>query len=255
MNSKLLPSITFETKCWEKDWKYLLKTNLIKKNIDRNNYLFAKKVLIINNISNYTTVRKAADKLISNGTLTDYFLVDDYAKQALEFFDITKEDLGAGYYYSISELVGIFLCDTDYLLHYSSDSKLKNKSNWINFALNRFEQNSRIKVANPTWNNEYVNAKKESIDENKNFYNGFGFSDQCYLIKTKDFKQRIYKENNILSERYPSYGGELFEKRVDSWMRNNYYYRITYKHDSYYHRNFPKKVHKVIKRYLKELIS
>jgi len=249
------PTITFETKCWEKDWKYLIKTNLIKKNIDRNNYLFEKKVLMINNISNYTTVRKAADKLISNGTLTDYFLVDDYAKQALEFFDITKEDLGVGYYYSISELVSIFLCDTDYLLHYSSDSKLKNKSNWIHFALNQFEQNSRIKVANPTWNNKYDNAKKESINENKNFYKGFGFSDQCYLIKTKDFKQRIYKENNILSERYPSYGGELFEKRVDSWMRNNNYYRITYKHDSYYHRNFPKKVHKVIKRYLKELIS
>ena len=35
LNSILLPSITFETKCWENDWKYLLKTNLIRKNIYR----------------------------------------------------------------------------------------------------------------------------------------------------------------------------------------------------------------------------
>ena len=28
-------------------------------------------------------------------------------------------------------------------------------------------------------------------------------------------------KKNIESERYPEYGGELFEKRVDSWLRNN----------------------------------
>ena len=45
-------SITFVTKCWEKDWKFLLKTNLIKKNIDRNKYHFDKRILMINNVSN-----------------------------------------------------------------------------------------------------------------------------------------------------------------------------------------------------------
>ncbi len=126
------PTITFETKCWEKDWRYLLKTNIIKKNIARNNYPFEKKVLMINNVLNYKIVTRAADKLISNGILTDYFLVDDYADKTLEFFNLTKEDLGNGYYYSISELVSIFLCTTKYLLHYSSDSILKVTSNWIN---------------------------------------------------------------------------------------------------------------------------
>ena len=249
------PTITFETKCWEKDWKYLLKTNLLKKSIDRNNYLFEKKVLMINNISNYTTVTKAADKLINNGTLTDYFFVDDYAEKTLNFFNLTKEDLGSGYYYSISELVSIFLCTTEYLLHYSSDSKLKNKSNWIHLALNEFFNNDTIKVANPTWNKEYDSAKKESINENKNFYKGFGFSDQCYLIKTKDFKQCIYNEKNILSERYPIYGGNLFEKRIDAWMRNNNYNRITYKHDSYFHKNYPKTINNKILRYIEEIFN
>ena len=107
-------------------------------------------------------------------------------------------------------------------------------------------------MANPTWNKEYDNAKKESINENKNFYKGFGFSDQCYLIKTSDFKQCIYNEENILTERYPTYGGNLFEKRIDAWMRNNNYNRITFKHDSYYHKNYPKTINKKIFRYIEE---
>ena len=247
-------SITFVTKCWEKDWKFLLKTNLIKKNIDRNKYHFDKRILMINNVSNLSMVIRAADKLIDRGVLTDYYLVDKFSDRALKFFDLTKADLGIGYYYSISELVSIFLCKTEYLLHYSSDSKLKNKSNWIDLALEQFKNNKRIKVANPTWNQEYKQVKNESISETDDFFRGFGFSDQCYLIKTKDFKDQIYKQNNPLSNRYPSYGGELFEKRVDSWMRNNKYYRITFKHDSYLHKNFPIKKYKRIYRYIQEIL-
>ena len=249
------PSITFETKCWEKDWKYLLKTNVIKKNIDRNNYPFEKKVLMINNVSNYTAVTRAADKLISSGILTDYFLIDDYAEKTLKFFNLTKEELGKGYYYSISELVSIFLCTTKYLLHYSSDSKLKTQSNWINCAIKKLNNDDRIKVANPTWNGKYEEAHSESIDENNEFYKGFGFSDQCYLIKTKDFRKCIYNEYNNFSERYPSYGGDLFEKRVDAWMRNNNYYRITYKYGSYYHKSFPNNTIIKLLRYCEEIFN
>jgi hypothetical protein len=79
------------------------------------------------------------------------------------------------------------------------------------------------------------------MSEIEDFYIGFGFSDQCYLIKTSDFKKSIYNEINTNSERYPKYGGELFEKRIDSYMRNNNLYRITSKEISYIHKNFPKK--------------
>jgi hypothetical protein len=61
-----------------------------------------------------------------------------------------------------------------------------------------------------------------------------------YLVKTADFKAPIYNETHPESERYPEYGGELFEKRVDSWMRRHDYQRLTFKHGSYIHKNFPK---------------
>ena len=61
-----------------------------------------------------------------------------------------------------------------------------------------------------------------------------------YLIKTEDFNKPIYSEKHTKSERYPAYAGELFEKRIDSWIRNNKFNRVTYKHDSYYHKNYHK---------------
>ncbi|MHC0038676.1 hypothetical protein [Pseudoneobacillus sp. C159] len=203
--------------------------------IDYNLYSFSNKVLFINNVQDKELVSYHAEILVKEGILTSFVIVDDYAEEALDFFGLTKDCFGAGYYYSISELVSIYLCKTEYLLHFSSDSILEKPIDWIKNAIKKMEGNMKIKVANPTWNGQYQEALAESIEEDDYFYTGFGFSDQCYLIRVKDFKQKIYMEKNSLSERYPVYGGELFEKRVDAWMRNNNYYRITYKLGSYIH--------------------
>jgi hypothetical protein len=102
------------------------------------------------------------------------------------------------------------------------------------------KNNNNVKVFNLTWNREYSSAKSESkYDDTLNAY-GFGFSDQMYLIRSADFRQPIYQYYDPASERYPKYGGELFEKRVDSWMRQNNFLRATYKNGSYLHKNFPK---------------
>jgi len=231
--------ITFETKVWENDWEYILKGNYLEKVIQECNYKFSKIILIINNVKNRTEVEKYATSKISAGTIDSYYFTEDYASEVLDFFDIKKESFEGGYYYSIAELLGVYLCKTKYLFHFSSDSFICNmKENWIDEALIIFNTRKDVIVANPVWNNSYIQAKKESIGEIGDFYLGFGFSDQCYLIKTDVFKKHIYNENNIQSERYPKYGGELFEKRVDSYMRNNNRYRITSKKVSYSHINF-----------------
>lgn len=136
-------------------------------------------------------------------------------------------------------MVSIYLCKTDYLLYFTSDTYLQKPVNWIDLALSKFEENGKFKVANPVWNHNYCEAKRESDYEIEKFYVGFGFSDQCFLIRTGDFNAPIYNEKNPASERYPAYGGETFEKRVDSWMRNHNYLRLTLKYASYIHENFP----------------
>jgi len=232
--------VTFETKCWENDWEILLRTNRLRRMILRNKFNFEKRYLLINNVQDYDKVSYYAQKKVDENIITDFFLVKDYEKEVLDYFNLTKDSLGIGYVYSIAELTGIFLCHTQFLLHFSSDAIMEKSSNWIDQALEEFSKNNHIKVANPTWDMKYDEARSESHDETKAFYIGYGFSDQSYLVRVEDFRQPIYNELNSASERYPKYGGELFEKRVDSWMRNNNFLRITHKQDSYRHQNFPK---------------
>lgn len=230
--------VTFETKCYEKDWQSLICKGQIEKMIDHCNYEFEKRVLYINNVSDYKKVKKAADKLVGRKIIDRYVIVKELADFALETLGIDGNSFNGGYYYSIAELVSIYLCTTDYLLHFSGDSLIeKINKDWISSAISLFEKENRIIVANPLWDNKYDEAKRESFEEDDNWWYSYGFSDQCYLIKAKMFQSKIYNESNKLSNRYPAYGGELFEKRVDSYLRNHNYVRITNKQVSYFHQN------------------
>ena len=118
-------ALTVETKVWEKDWRFILKQGSIKKVMLGLGRSATKRLLLINNVDRPTEVARYADQLIHDGILDDYVFVDDYASAALNFFKISKEDLGKGYYYSIAELVSIYLCETDYLAHFSGDKLRK----------------------------------------------------------------------------------------------------------------------------------
>ena len=240
MNEKR--TVTFETKCYYNDWEFLIKKNILSKMISNCNYNFANRTLFLNNFNDYKEISGHADRLIKNNIIDEYYIVNDYAKETLDFYNLTKDSFKGGYYYSIAELVSIYLCKTPYILHFSSDTIIPENCEikWIDTAIDLMEENKDVIVANPAWNFNYKEAKLESFSEDDNWYYSYGFSDQCYLIKTEIFKGDIYNEINILSKRYPKYGGELFEKRVDSYMRNHNLKRMTSKTCSYQHQNFPK---------------
>ena len=208
--------------------------------IDACHYTFARKTLFINNVRNKNIVFKHAETLVHNNVIDNYFYVEDFASKALLHFGIDKESFKGGYYYSIQELVGIYLCSTEYLLHFSGDAMIQKSEAWIDAAVERMKADPSIKVANPSWKKDLAEAKAESFSEDADFYKSIGFSDQCYLVRTADFKERMFNESHPDSRRYPLYGGELFEKRVNSYMRNHQYTRLTSKKAFYLHKNFPR---------------
>ncbi|AOW08134.1 hypothetical protein [Flavobacterium gilvum] len=234
--------VTFEIKVYENDWKYILYGNYLEKLINNCNHDFFLKQLIINNVNDVNEVLKYAEKKVTDGVIDKIIVVNSHEKIVLKYFNLEKDSFNGGFNYSIAELTGIYFCETDYLFHFSSDSFVNNIGfDWIKKAVENLEKDDRFIVANPTWNNNFEEAKNEAHCEIDDFYVGYGFSDQCYLIKSEVFKSQIYSEKNIDSERYPNYGGELFEKRVDAFMRNINNLRITSKEVSYIHVNFPKK--------------
>jgi hypothetical protein len=249
----MTPTVTLETKCWEHDWKRILDGERLRLLVERNAYPFSEKILMINNVKNYSVVSQCAERAIQQGWISKYIVVEEHAAEALDFFLISREALGIGYPYSIAELVGIFLCRSDFLLHYAGDCIPATTCDWVSRAVRLMSQNPRVKVCNLDWEENHREAKGGATEETDDFYIGpGGFSDQCYLVRSKEFRQRIYNESNPASARYPRYGGELFEKRVDSWMHNNGHLRATYKHAHYIHKNWPLPPHARLYRRLRK---
>jgi hypothetical protein len=236
-------TITFETKCWENDWESIIKNGgYQRKLLSFKDNQFDKKILIINNVNDVALVCSEADKLVKQQIIDEWFLVDDYKEEVLNYFNIDFNSFKGGYYYSISELVSIYLSNTDYLLHLSSDTnvEINHDSDWVNVGVNIMEKNSKVICANPVWNHSFMNAKSDSKgDEDNDWFYIQRFSDQCYLIPLKHFKEKIYNEHNDLSDiHFPKYGGELFEKRVYSHIMNNDLTTITNKRITYMHPNY-----------------
>ena len=230
-------SITFETKCWEQDWEILLKTDYLRNQIENCNYQFARRRLIINNVKDPDLVSYYANNAIKDGIIDEFVIAEEWAEIVLDFFNLSKESLGKGYYYSISELVGIYLASSDYLLHFSSDSRLEKKSRFVQDALFLLQNHSEVAVVNPMWNYKYSSIDCPNWDENHLFHIGNGFSDQCYLVRTSEFRKDIYHYSHQTGSFFPEYGGELFEKRCNAYLRCNDRKRATYMRASYWTEN------------------
>jgi hypothetical protein len=227
-------TVTLATNCWERDWQDILTTDRLELLASRNCHHFTERILTINNVSDPERVRAHAEEAVKLGRIDRYLRTEDYADETLRHFELTLEDFRGGYNYSIAPLVALLQCRSKYLLYFTGDCIPSAANAWIDKALAVFSDDPRVKAANLSWNHR--EAAEESLFSSEDFHFGYGFSDQCFLVPVADFRGPIYHEKHVLSERYPSYAGETFEKRVDSWMRNNAYLRATSRHATYKHR-------------------
>ncbi|OJJ20093.1 hypothetical protein BKI52_16605 [marine bacterium AO1-C] len=233
--------LTFQTNIWEGDWRLVLAQDYLEQAISRCNKDFESKEIIVNNVKDREAVKKALDEKISQGVIDKYYFVDDHIEKVLKHYALTKSSFNGAYYVSSSELTGIYLCQTEFLLYFKGDAFLyTNNNSWIDQGVKVLQENNDILVANPTWNGKSAEVKSESFEELDDFFIGYGFSDQCFLVRTNDFKKQIYNETHSTSKRYPR--GNPFEAMVNSYMRNHQLKRITHKKDSYLHKNFKLKL-------------
>lgn len=231
--------VSFFTNCYEGDWRTLLKTDRLIKIIESCNYSFKHTGLIINNVIDKFEVSSIAQKYVDDGILDAFYFSDDYSEQVLDFFKIKRKsfvkDFCDGYWYSIAPLTAILLCRSPYILYLTCDCKINpTKENWIEQSIPLLNLAENL-VVNPIWTFQPELAHKESTFENHIYYQGFGFSDQCFLIKKELFSNPIYNYHHPSSNRYPVYSGHSFERRVNSFMQIHQKKRIILKKVSYEH--------------------
>ena len=94
--------------------------------------------------------------------------------------------LGSGLVYHIKR--GLFI---PFFVRSGLDRK--DKSNFIEQSINILETYADIAVVNPVWNYQFTEAYQEAIAERVDFMISYGFCDQCYLIRTKEFQTYVLK--------------------------------------------------------------
>ncbi len=250
---RTLPSVTFATTVWEKDWKHVLlrPDYLRQKQIGNHCFAFDERLLVINNVKDLVAVKRVACELVEQGIISRFVVAEEIATQALPAFGLRRSDFRVGpdahlyesvnpdwiYYNALGPLSAIFAAESDYLLYLTGDVRLDHPVDWIAGALEKMEDNPLYKVANPTWNECYDEAKRESSHKDGAFYVApQGFSDQIFLLKKKTFLEPIYSEIRSDSAHFPR--GDVFEKRVFSAMKNRGWQRLIYRKGSYTHENF-----------------
>ncbi len=226
----------------------LLKRDYLKKlQIDNHCYPFSERLLIINNVQDLDAVKRAADNHVKEGTITRYVVAKE---EVLDFFGLKRSDFHLGedavnygvtnpdwiYYNALGPLNAIYACKSDYLLYHTGDVFLDQPVQWIQKAMRLMEKNPKIGVANLIWNDRYGEAKKESYRRSWNFFHAKeGFSDQQFLIKRDVFRKPIYGDIREDSAHFPR--GDVFEKRVFSFLKNHGFKRIIFRGGSYTHEN------------------
>jgi hypothetical protein len=223
----MFPTVTFATSVWERDWRaVLLDSDYLRKMIDHHDFPFFERLLVINNVNDVEEVKKAA-----KGLFTRYVVANGLPP----FSQLRREDFTDWQYYNaLGPLTAIGEAKGEYLLFVTGDVYLKKKVNWIPKALKALS--GKKKVANLIWNDNRAEAKKESYRQTWNFFvSKEGFSDQMFLIRRADFLAPIYSEIREDAAHFPR--GDVWEKRVFSYMKNHDWERITFKGGSYTHEN------------------
>jgi hypothetical protein len=223
MISKESKTVSFFTICYEGDWERILKENRLERIIRQCNYDFFERGLIINNVKDRPTVERYAKEAVQKGIIDVYYFSEDYSEEILQKFSITRDsfrlDFYDGYYYSIGPLTAVYLAKGKYLVYLTGDCLIEPHSvPWIDESVARMEDDRNIFVASARGVDTNIECTWYTSKEDDAFFYTHGFSDQCFMVETQRLHGDIYNHYHYYTERYPVYGGRLFEKRVNSYM-------------------------------------
>lgn len=229
-----MTTISFQTSCYQNSYEKLLKNGLLEYYLNLfYDIPFLEKTVIINNIKDIEQVKK----LIENYPDINFYYSYGELLNVLPYFNLSSWDFPIGPYYSIHHFVGMYYTKSDYLFHISEDCNIGNLDTlFVKDCIDILESSDEYISAMPRWGiDPEKGAIEEAIKIDRKFIIALTFTDQIYIAKTKVFKQDIYHFEHTDSEKYPSKGGNSFERRVNSYMWANNKYRAIHKDYFYLH--------------------
>lgn len=233
------PSVSLITNCYEVTYRKVLCAEYWARIAEDLQRPVSRRVALINNVADRNVVTRLAEDLLRSGTIDEYHYVSDHLDRALAAVGLSRVDLGRIPHYTDCAIVALHLCATDFLLYWDADVRMLEPHDWVTPSIERLASQPDALVANPLWSPDRFPMSKiraENFSEDADFFTGYGFSDQVFLVRKDDLYKPIYNFTHPLSLRYTlSHIAPIFEQRVDSYMRRTHKTRLTYKHAGYSH--------------------
>ena len=230
-------TVTFSTNVYYKTYEKVLLGGFLGEQLGLINYPFTEKIITINGFFAETEQIKIENIIKNNFPDFKYYFTEDQpGSHLLKSFNLKKDDIVPGYDYSIHHFTTFFHTASDYVFYIGDDCPIQYiDHNFIPRSIALMEKNQSVICTQPSWDKDSSGAIGEKVYEMDDFYIELGFTDQIYLGNMRYFKAHIYSLNHPASDRYPPYGANGFERRVDSYMQTHQRYRGVDKMSYYIH--------------------
>jgi len=218
---------------FERTYRRALEPGALAKVVAANRYQFARRTVLINNVADRADAARRAQRLVDDGEIDEFHFVADHLDDALRTAGLQRRDLEPLLHYSDAPLVAATLSGSPWFLYWDPEARLAEPMDWITPALELMGRDSRVTVANPSWelpdaHGQRPGVEREATEMSGGFALGHGFSDQVFLVRRATLAARIYAQRCIVCLVYPAaHKARVLEARVSAYMRHHEQLRAT----------------------------
>ncbi len=221
--------------CYERTYRRVLTPGFFPGIAADSQFPFARRTAIINNVDDRVDAESRATALRELGELDTWLFVEDHLERALEVTQLTIAEIARTRHFTDWALVLATVPGPEWILHWDAEVRLQQACDWVTPSIELMDGDPRVMIANPRW---YAPPRedtlaKSTIERTGDFALGFGFSDQLFLSRRRELAAPIYHEQCAAMRRYPL--TNVFEARVDAWMRHHGRLRATFLRCIYEH--------------------
>jgi len=229
--------VSLYVNCFERDYRNVLSPGFMADKASQFRFPFSRVVVSINNVRDRGHAIRMAEEAVKRREIDAYLDVQRLLPKALSSCGLKDADLGIVRHYVDFALVAVVSAQPGYLLYCCAEVEMVEPFDWITPAIEVLQKQPDILVANPVWEKDPAGVERESLRRQGHHFVGRGFSDQCFLVDAERLAKPVYRYKHPAGDRYPmSDLGDIFEKRVDAYMRHKGLMRLTDPRASYIHR-------------------
>jgi hypothetical protein len=190
-------------------------------------------VVLISNVDDRADAVGRAERLVAEGHIDAFHLVEDELDHALEIAGLSRADLEPLLHYSGYLLVAATLTGSPWLLYWDPEARLTEPVDWISPAIELMRSDRRVLIANPSWELPAADGKRpgvdrEAVEVRDGFALGDGVSDQVFLAARASIAAPIYRQRCIARIVHPAaHRAHVWEARLGAYMRHHDRLRAT----------------------------